>query len=56
MNDLFHVKQFLKYTYIYQSFFALTSEMFILWLETCDDAATDNCYCKKRGDLFSLNL
>lgn len=56
MNDLFYVKQLLKYVCIYKSFFPLMLEMFISWLEAYGDAETDKCYCKEKGDVFSLNL
>lgn len=52
MNDLFRVKQFLKYMYIYQDFFPLMLELFISWLEACGDIATDKCYCKNREDIY----
>lgn len=55
MNDFFHVKQVLKYMYIYQSFFPLMLKMFISLLETCGDAATDKCYCKKR-EIYFLSM
>lgn len=56
MNDLFYVKQLLKYVCIYKSFFPLMLEMFISWLEAYRDAETDKCYRKEKRDLFFLNL